>query len=183
LNATLMLSHVAARAGDRVGLLAFSDVIKSYAPPASGAHAARHIVQAGYDLHPEIVETSFAAAFHHIGVRVRKRSLIVLFSQVVDDVAAAELLRLMRGLMPRHLPLMVFLRDVEVDALVEQGDPGAGGDDDPYARGAAAELRTFGDRLVRDLERHGALVLDVAPGKLTPALIDRYLDIKARHLL
>ena len=177
LNATLMLSHVAARGGDRVGLLAFADGIKSYAPPAGGAGAARRIIQAGYDLHPELCETDYAAAFEHVGLRVRQRSLVVLFTQVVDEVAATELLRLMRGVMPRHLPLMVILRDVEIDELVE------GSQADPYVRGAAAELSSFRDRLVRDLKRHGALVLDVAPGQLTPALINRYLEIKARHLL
>jgi uncharacterized protein (DUF58 family) len=177
LNASLMLSHVAARAGDRVGLLAFADGIKSFTPPAGGAGAARHVIQAGYDLHPELVETDYASAFEHVGLRFRKRSLVILFTQVVDEVAAADLLRLMRGVMPRHLPLMVLLRDVELDALVE----GAG--TDPYARGAAAELSSFRDRLVRDLKRHRALVLDVAPGQLTPALINRYLEIKARHLL
>ena len=108
---------------------------------------------------------------------MRKRSLVVLFTQVVDEVAAAELLRLIRGLSPRHLPLMVLLRDVEIDALVE----GAGVD--PYVRGAAAELTSFRDRLVRDLKKHGALVLDVAPAELTPQLMNRYLEIKARHLL
>lgn len=177
LNATLMLSHVAARGGDRVGLLAFAEEIKSYAPPAGGAGAARQIVQAGYDLHPDLVETNYAAAFEHVGLRVRKRSLVVLFTQVVDDVAAADLLKLMRGVMPRHLPLMVLLRDMDIDALVE----GAGVD--PYVKGAAAELSSFRDRLVRDLKTHGALVLDVAPGQLTPQLINRYLEIKARHLL
>jgi uncharacterized protein (DUF58 family) len=83
----------------------------------------------------------------------------------------------MRGVMPRHLPLMVLLRDVEIDDLVE--GPAA----DPYVRGAAAELSSFRDRLVRDLRRHGALVLDVAPGQLTSQVINRYLEIKARHLL
>jgi uncharacterized protein (DUF58 family) len=177
LNATLMLSHVAARAGDRVGLLAFSDGIKSYAPPAGGAGAARRVIQAGYDLHAELCETDYGAAFEHVGLRVRKRSLVVLFTQIVDDVAAAELVRLMRGVMPRHLPLMVILRDTEIDELVE------GSGQDPYVRGAAAELSSFRDRLLRDLKRHGALVLDVAPGQLTAALINRYLEIKARHLL
>src|SRR5262249_54795068 len=147
------------------------------APPAGGAAPAPHIIQAGYDLHPQIVETNYGSAFEHVGLRVRKRSLVILFTQVVDEVAAAELLRLMRGVMPRHLPLMVLLRDVEVDDLVE------GSSSDPYVRGAAAELSTFRDRLVRDLKRHGALVLDIAPGQLTPALINRYLEIKARHLL
>lgn len=177
LNATLMLSHVAARGGDRVGLLAFSDEIKSYAPPAGGAGAARQIIQAGYDLHPELVESNYGAAFEHVGLRVRKRSLVVLFTQVVDEVAAADLLRMMRGVMPRHLPLMVILRDVEIDELVE------GAAVDPYLRGAAAELSGFRDRLVRELKKQGALVLDVSPAQLTPQLINRYLEIKARHLL
>lgn len=177
LNATLMLSHVAARGGDRVGLVAFADEIQRYAPPAGGAGAARHIIQAGYDLHPDLVETNYASAFEHVGLRVRKRSLVVLFTQVVDDVAAADLIRLMRGVMPRHLPLMVLLRDTDVDALVE------GGEVDPYVRGAAAELSSFRDKVVRDLKKHGALVLDVAPDQLTPQLINRYLEIKARHLL
>ncbi len=72
---------------------------------------------------------------------------------------------------------MILLRDVEIDELVE------GASTDPYARGAAAELSSFRDRLVRELKRHGALVLDVTPGQLTPSLINRYLEIKARHLL
>jgi len=177
LNATLMLSHVAARAGDRVGMLAFADTIKSYAPPTGGSGAARHILQAGYGLHPDLVETSYDAAFEHVGLRVRKRSLVVLFTQVVDDVAAALVVRRMRGVMPRHLPLMVLLRDVEIDELVE------GPSTDPYVRGAAAELCTFRDRLVRDMKQHGALVLDVAPSDLTPKLLQRYVEVKARHLL
>jgi len=36
---------------------------------------------------------------------------------------------------------------------------------------------------LRSLKNHGALVLDVDPSGLTPALINRYLEIKARHLL
>lgn len=177
LNATLMLSHVAARAGDRVGLLAFAAEVLRYAAPAGGSGAARRIVQAGYDLHPDLVETSYGAALEHVGLHARKRSLLILFSQVVDDVAAGELLRLLRGVMPRHLPLLVLLRDVEIDALVE------GAEADPYVRGAAAELSSARDRLSRELRNLGALVLDVAPGQLTSGVIKRYLEIKARHLL
>jgi uncharacterized protein (DUF58 family) len=185
LNAALMLSHVASRAGDKVGLLAFAEEVRGYAPLTGGARATRRIVQASYDLEPDLVETNYAAAFEQLHVRIKKRTLVVLFTQVVDDVAAAELLRLMRGLFPRHLPLMVLLRDVDVDALVTGTAPessalaGTGA----YIRGAAAELESFRDRLVRGLAKQGALVLDVAPESLTPALINRYLEIKARHLL
>ncbi len=185
LNATLMLSHVAARGGDQVGLLAFADTIKAYASPARGGDAARRIIQAGYDLHPELVETDYRGAFEQVSQRVKKRSLVVVFTQVVDELAATELLRLARGLLPRHLPLMVLLRDVQIDALVKGAVPEAVGLEGtaPYLRGAAAEIVGARDRLLRAMKKHGALVLDAAPAQLTPALINRYLEIKARRLL
>ncbi len=185
LNATLMLSHVAARAGDQVGLLAFSDTVKSYAPCTGGSGAASRIVQAAYHLHPDITETNFGSAIGELGTRVKKRTLIVLFTQVVDDVAAEELLRLLRGLLPRHLPLIVPFRDIDVDALAlgQTADTAALSGAAPYVRAAGAELVSFRDRLVRELKRRGAHVLDCNPGDLTPALINRYLEIKARHLL
>jgi uncharacterized protein (DUF58 family) len=185
LNATLMLSHVAARAGDSVGLLAFADGVLSYAPPAGGTGATARIVQASYHLHPAITETNFSVAVEQIGLRVKKRTLVVLFTQVVDQVAANELLRQLRGLLPRHLPMLVPFRDVEIDALADGQAPEVAGyaGTAPYVRGAAAELVSFRDRLIRDVKRRGALVLDCPPADLTPSLINRYLEIKARHLL
>jgi hypothetical protein len=48
--------------------------------------------------------------------RLGKRSLVVLFTQVVDDVSARAVVRTVRSLGPRHLPLCVLFRD---DAVAE----------------------------------------------------------------
>lgn len=185
LNATLMLSHVAARNGDRVGLFAFADEAKSYAAPAAGKLATRRIIHAAYHLHPELVESRYEVATEHLGARVRQRTLVVLFTQVVDEVAAGELLRLTRGVSRRHLPLVVLFRDVDVDAVLDPSRPLGGRSPalDAYERAAAAEVITWRDRIARDLKKQGAMILDVRPAALTPALINRYLEIKARHLL
>ncbi len=193
LNATLMLSHVAARGGDRVGLVAFADEVKRYLPPTAGRRASGHIIQAGYDLHPALVETDYRVVSDALGLRLRQRALLVFFTQVVDEVAAAELGRLMVGLLPRHLPLVVLLRDVELEQILAPapastrgGGGGAargGAPNEWYVRGAAAARSSRRDRVKQELARRGALVLDVRPGQLTPALINRYLEIKARHLL
>lgn len=180
LNATLMLSHVAVRGRDHVGLLAFGREIQSYVPPTGGRGAVQKIIQASYALHPELVEPDFERAIGHLNLRVRKRSLVVIFTQVVDDVAAKELVRLTRSLMPRHLPLVVLFRDKDVDALVAQS---TGKPMDLYTRGAAAEIVGWRENVVRSLSNQGALVLDAEPGDLTARLINRYLEIKARHLL
>jgi uncharacterized protein (DUF58 family) len=183
LNATLMMSHVAARTGDHVGLIAFDDRVRSYLPPSGGAHASQKIIQASYDVHASLVEPNYRAAFDQLALRVRKRALVVLFTHVVDDQAAREVSQLMRGLLPRHLPLVVLFRDIEVDQLAEPVANRAEVDLDLYMRGSASELIVWRDRLVRELGKTGVLTLDTTPQKLTPALLNRYLEIKARQLL
>jgi uncharacterized protein (DUF58 family) len=187
LNATLMMAHVAARAGDQVGLLAFDARVRAFLPPAGGRKAVHRVVQATYDLHPSLVESDFEVAFAHLSRRLRKRALVVLFTQVIDDVAARGVLKLVRGLPPRHLPLVVLFRDAELDRLAElREQPGVGAglpDSELYVAAAAAEAVTWRERLVRDLRAGGALTLHVPARQLTPAVVNRYLTIKAQHLL
>lgn len=180
LNATLLLSHIATRGGDWVGMLGFDDAIRAFVTPSGARGAARRLIQTTYDLHPRLVEPDFARAFDHVSARVRKRSLVILFTQIVDKSVGTIVVRRARALQRRHLPLIVLFRDPDLEALVHPDQPS---DTELYAQGAAAELLHFRDGLNRELRAAGALVLDVKPRELTTALINRYLDIKARHLL
>jgi uncharacterized protein (DUF58 family) len=183
LNATLMMAHVAARAGDQVGLLAFDAEVRAFVPPTGGRRAVNRVVQATYALHPEMVESDFALAADHLARRLRKRALVVIFTQVIDEVAATSLLALVRGLPPRHLPLCVLFRDEEVDRLVDVRQAAAAPDSELHLAAAAAEAVTWRERLVKDLQKGGALVLHVPGREMTPAVVNRYLRIKAQHLL
>ena len=106
----------------------------------------------------------------------------MLFTQVVDDVSAREVVRTVHGLGPRHLPLAVLFRDETLDRMAEPRRP-PGKPAELYQRAAAAEAILWRDHLVRDLQEAGALVLHVSPRKLTLSLINRYLRIKAQRLL
>lgn len=180
LNAALMLGHVAVRAGDNVGLFTFSDRVHTYVAPTSGTQVARRLVQATFATHAELRESNVQAAFVRVGTQLRRRSLIVLFTQVIDDTSAEELLRTVRGLQPRHLPLCIIFRDPDLAATVQPRGERA---ESYYQAAAAAELLTSRDKLLRSLRQAGALVLDVAPRELTSSLISRYLDVKVRQLL
>jgi uncharacterized protein (DUF58 family) len=199
LNATLMLAHVAARGGDQVGLMAFDAEVRTFLAPVSGRRAAQRVLAASYALEARLTEPDFEVAFSTLRRRLKKRALIVFFTHVVDDVSAQALLRVVRDLGTRHLPLCIFLREKAVEALAD-GQAGPGGTrsspadhagdvgtssprDDLYARAAAAEILLARDKLVRDLTAAGAHVLLAEPGKVTPALINRYLAIKARTQL
>jgi uncharacterized protein (DUF58 family) len=106
--------------------------------------------------------------------------LLVVFTQVVDEVAAHALLRHARSLTSRHLPLFVLLRDTDIDDFMSEPSKKPL---DLYIKGAAAEMLRWREGLERDLASAGALVLDTAARDLTANLINRYLEIKARQLL
>jgi uncharacterized protein (DUF58 family) len=180
LNASLMLSHVAARTGDAVGMLCFADRIRAVARPQGGPGATNRLIRAAFNLHPQLVESDYRSALGYLAREQRKRALIIVFTQVFDGGVAQSLLEGTRALLRRHLPLVVLFRDLDIDHVLE--GPGER-PRDLYAMGAAAELWRFRHALLNDLRRAGALVLDVRPRELTSSLINQYLLVKARHLL
>jgi len=112
--------------------------------------------------------------------QVKARSLFVIFTNLLDPRGAKDLATAVRSLMPRHLPLCVLMRDVEVEALALAKTENEG---DVLVRAAAAESISWRDGIVRSLRNAGALVLDARPEDVTPLLVKRYLEVKARRLL
>jgi uncharacterized protein (DUF58 family) len=180
LNATLMLAHVAARGGDRVGVLGFDAGVRVFVPPAGGPGATRRLIQATYDLHPDLVEPDYDGAFRYLAARVRARALVILFSHVIDLTVAQTLVRRVRAVGSHHLPLVVLFRDTDVEALLE---PAPKGDADWYTKAAAAEVLRWQKSIANEMKRAGALVLETDARALTGKLISRYLSIKAHNLL
>jgi len=182
LDAVLMLSWVAIGRGDAVGLLTYSDRILGWLPPAGGRRQMDRIIREAHDRFPEMVESRHDDAFRLLDLRARKRSLVVLLTQVLDEANASALEHRLRVLTGRHLPMAVLLRDPALDRTL--AGAGAGADRAGLFPGAAAAgILLWRQRVIRTLERAGTLVLDAPPAELTPSLINEYLRIKARHLL
>lgn len=180
LNATLMLTHVAVSRGDKVGLVAFGEDILRFIEPRGGTRASNQIVQATYDLFPSMVEPDYDGALRAFQKRVRQRTLVVIITHALDAPTAARLQSLGRELLPRHLPLVVLLRDADLEARVRNEAE----DDEGFAvQAAAVELLMWRDKVALELERSGVLVLDVLHQDLTARLLARYLEVKARGLI
>jgi len=180
LNAALLLAYVALRQGDSVGMIAFADRVMSYVPPRGGMKQMNQLLHASFDRFPELVESRYDDAFLYLNTHCKKRSLIVLVSNVIDEVNAHQIESYLRNLVGRHLPLGVLLRDHQ---LFDAADREPSGDEQLYQAAAAAEILTWRHQILRDLERHGILALDVFPEDMTAPLVNSYLEIKARHLL
>ena len=111
LNAMLMLSYVALKQGDSVGLLCFSDEIHGFVPPKGGMTQMNRLLHASFDRFPRMVESRYDEAFLYLGARCRKRSLVVLITNLIDEVNANQVERYLSSLVGKHLPLGVLLRD------------------------------------------------------------------------
>jgi uncharacterized protein (DUF58 family) len=179
-NAMLLLAHVALIRGDQVGLLAFSDRVRAYVSPGGGPRRIRRLVHSVHNIFPEMVESRYDRAFIELEERCRKRSLVVVMSNLFDELTAQLAGQYLRNLRGRHLPLAVFLRDHDLFALADRA-----ADQGPalYSGAAAAALLNWRERVMTGLKQSGVLTLDVFPEDLTALLVNRYLEIKARHLL
>jgi uncharacterized protein (DUF58 family) len=179
-NAMLMLSFVALRQGDSVGLICFSDQVHHFVPPRGGMNQMNQLLHTVFDRFPRLVESRYDEAFLHVDAHCKKRALVVLVTNVIDEVNALQIERYLGVLAGRHLPLGVLLRD---HRLFDAAEATGGGDSQLYRAAAAAEILTWRHQVLTNLQHRGVLALDVFPEHMTAPLVNRYLEIKARHLL
>jgi uncharacterized protein (DUF58 family) len=180
LSAALLLADVAITAGDRVGALVFDDQLRALVPAQRGVSALAALRTALVPVQATLVEPDYAAAFRVLAQRQRKRSLIVLITDVIDARASRSLLaHLTRGA-SRHLAVVVALRnDALLHAATIRGDRSR----DMYESAAAEEL--IAERLtsLQRMRDAGVVVLDVAPDAMAAAVVNQYLELKTRGAL
>jgi uncharacterized protein (DUF58 family) len=150
-------------------------------PAQRGRGALQALRTAMVPLQPSLVEPDYSAAFRALAARQRKRALLVLLTDVIDARAARGLLaHLTRGA-SRHLALVVALRN---DALLGASRlPEAPSGRTLYAAAAAEELIAERATALQRMRDAGVVVLDVAPDAMAAAVVNQYLELKARGAL
>ena len=180
MNSVLMLSHVALKQGDRVGFIAFAAGVLRYVKPAAGDVQHRRLVQACYDLSARHEESNYDLVFQYLNTVSRKRSLVTLLSNVIDDMNVEMMLAYLGALAGRHLPFAVLLKQREIQELVDRVPTGM---DDLFEQAAAADFLLWKAGVVQKLKNRSVLALESYPYQLDALLINEYLKIKARKLL
>lgn len=179
-HAALALMSAAARAGDNAGLLVFGRKIKSYLPPGRGHDHIDAALEALYSVEPEMIEPSYSHAFEYIAANSKRRSLVILITDLVDEEGSKELLTSLRLLRPRHLPLVVTIADRDLRAVVSNTPENAR---DLFTQSVAEEIMTLRETALRLVESQGGLALDVTAAALAPAILEKYMQVKERGLL
>lgn len=190
IDAALTLAYVALARNDQVGLLCFRDQVHRWIGPASGGRQLNRLVHALHDVEPEFVESQLDTACLHLQQHCRKRTLVILITNALDDRHADQIRSHFSNMVGQHLPLVVFLRDWELFRPLA-GFPAISNDEIPhevprsaiYEAAAAAEILRWRHQVLVQLRHSGVLSIDSFPEDLTAPLVNEYLRIKNRHLL
>lgn len=178
MSAALLLADVAGLHGDRVGLYAFADEVLQFLPPRR--LAMDRLSRAMADTRARMVEPNYPVAFSTLRRRLGRRTLIVVFTDVVDTGASHALLAHLAMFSARHLVLAVTMRN---PALEEWAGAEVASDADAYRRAAAEEMLAARALALATMRRAGVLVVDVAPEQVVSEVVNRYLEIKYRGRL
>jgi uncharacterized protein (DUF58 family) len=180
INAALAIGYVATSGGDNVGLLVFNRQVVTYISPRRGHAQLHEMTEALYNVKAQMIEPSYARAFQFLSQNCKKRSLVVILTDLVDRDASAELLAHTAALLPRHLPLIVTIGDNDLRALAAQEPKEIA---EVYRQSVAEELLQQREEALGRITELGGLALDVPAGQLSFQLINKYLEVKERGLL
>ena len=184
MDACLLLAALASRAGDRVDLLAFDRRVRARvrsrgvsggAASGVGGGVLASMVRAMAPLEPELVESDGAAMISAVLRETRRRSLVVLLTDLNPAAMADGLLPRLPVLTSRHQVLVAAVADPRLAEMASsRGTPAAA-----YEAAAAEQALASRRHLTATLRTHGVEVIDATPDHLPPALADTYLSLKS----
>ena len=180
IHAALLLAWVAQRVGDRVGLLVFAQDVLRFIPPGRGHTQYLRILDALYAIEASDSYVDFRALAEFVRARVSRRSLLLLFSDLLDESQALPLAAELPKLRKKHLPLCVTLSDPVTEELSRAKATDV---EQVYMRAAAADLMAERALVKAQLTRAGVAVLEASAADLAVATVNRYLEIKRQRAL
>lgn len=175
LDAALLLAAVASRAGDQVDMIAYDRRVRASVQGAARNDVLPMLVQAMAALEPELTESDAAGLVAAVLQRARRRSLVVVLTDLNAAALEAGLLPRLGALTRRHQVLVAAVADPRV---VEMAG-GRGDAEAVYDAAAAERTRSERARITAAMTRRGVEVVDAPPDQIAPALADAYIALKA----
>lgn len=184
INAVLALALAGLHRGDRVGVGVFDRQLHTWIPPQRGTPHLTTLIHRLTPLEPGLLEPDYLGAVTTALKHQTRRALVVIITDLVDEIASSDLLGALMRLSPRYLPFCVTLRDPLLD---RQAHPAPQAEaqslDSAYGRAVALDLLAQRQGAFATLKQRGVLVLDAPAPHLSTALVDRYLRLKAHNRL
>jgi uncharacterized protein (DUF58 family) len=179
LNATVMLGYVAQKRGDALAVASFSNRIESFLPSVRGPSLLARVLESLYTVQVRSVESDYWQAIAQIMTMLRRRSLLILLTDVLDASASAGLINNLSRAAEKHLVLCVILSEPQLGELAHSIPVTV---EESYRKAAACDQLRRRRLALENMRSRGILVLETSPAHLSIHLVKRYLEIRQANL-
>lgn len=177
ISAALIMGYVSLKMGDRVGLYAFDKSPNVYSAPVSGTAMFGGLQNETSKIQYSTEETNYTYGLSFLAQKLRRRSLIVVFTDFVDTTQSELMLETVARLIKRHLVIFVAFKNQPLNELAQQAPINI---DDVSRAVIAQSLLSERDIVLAKLRRMGVDVIDADPNTLNTEIVNHYLMLKQR---
>ena len=180
ISAALTAAFVALKLGDKVSLFGFDARPRISSGSVSGVASFATFQGLAAELDYSNEETNFTLALTTLGSKLKRRSLVLVFTDFADPTSAELMLKTVGRLAERHLVLFVLMHDVELEGMANAVPEHSA--DVSRAVIAASMLRER-KIVVARLQRLGVHIVEAHHDRIGSELVNAYLGLKRRNLL
>jgi uncharacterized protein (DUF58 family) len=175
IEAALLLGALAARAGDRVDVLAYDRAPRARVHGATGSRVLPAMAQSLSTVEPALLEADWPGIVAAVNTRLSQRALVVLVTTLEPSAVSAGLLPVLPALTSRHQVVVASVTDPELAEMALGRSTSA----EVYDAAAAARSTLERAAIAALLRGRGADVVEAGPEDLAPRVADTYLALKA----
>lgn len=180
INATMALSHIILKKGDRAGMMTFSKKAENKVAAENKSGQLRKISEALYNIKTDFFESDFNRLYQDVKYSINQRSLVLLFTNFETLDGLNRQMKYLRGMAKNHLLVVVFFKNTEIQKLINTHPESMQGIYDEII----AEKFEFEKKLIiQELRKYGIYSVYTLPENLNVDVINKYLEIKARGIL
>ncbi|WP_026907853.1 DUF58 domain-containing protein [Paucisalibacillus globulus] len=180
LEAAITIAAAALGNGDYVGVIAFSKHVSVFVPPAKGMAQLQRILESVFHLEVDPSESNYLQALHYLQAVQKKRSLILLFSDIQTFLQEDRTLAYFEGIKKRHLFLLVTVED---ELMVKRAKTDPTGVNQAMIKGVAQQQIVHKKRQKAKWERQGFLLVETKEERLATEAVSQYIHIMNQGLL
>ncbi|MFD2697750.1 DUF58 domain-containing protein [Mesonia sediminis] len=180
INSSLALSNIALKKKDKVGLITYEDKIKVNLPAKNTKQQLQQILERLYGINTNFRDSDISALYAHISRKINQRSLLLMYTNFEHISALERQLPYLKALNKKHVLVVIFFNNSELHKFQKIRALNLG---EIYEQTIAAQFIQEKKQMQIELTKHGIQCILTNPQNLSINTINKYLEIKAKHLL
>lgn len=180
INATMALSHIILKKGDRAGMMTFSKKAENKVAADNKSGQLRKISEALYNIKTDFFESDFNRLYQDVKYSLNQRSLVLLFTNFETLDGLSRQMKYLRGIAKNHLLVVVFFKNTEVQKIIHSNPETM---QEIYDEIIAEKFEFEKKLIIQELRKYGIYSVYTLPENLNVEVINKYLEIKARGIL